>query len=158
MRAFNKKTVVGLAAGAVLLAGGGTALAYWTATGAGTGSASTSAGTSNLTVVQTSTVADMFPGDTPQSIAGSIANNAKHTAYVNQVVVSISGVTKATGVSGTCDASDYSLVNPTMSVAKEITVGTSTTFSGATIQFNDKANANQDACKGATVNLAYAVS
>jgi hypothetical protein len=158
MRAFNKKTVVGLAAGAVLLAGGGTALAYWTATGAGTGSAATSAGASDLTVTQTSTVTNMFPGDAPQSIAGSVANNAQYTAYVNQVVVSISGVTKATGVSGTCDASDYSLVNPTMSVAKEIKGGASAAFTGATIQFNDKANTNQDACKGATVALSYAVS
>jgi hypothetical protein len=44
-----------------------------------------------------------------------------------------------------------------MAIGKDVAAGASTSFSGATIQFNNKAS-NQDGCKGATVNLAYAAS
>jgi len=44
-----------------------------------------------------------------------------------------------------------------MDVKQDIAAGATVTFSGATIQFNNKAS-NQDGCKGATVNLAYAAS
>jgi hypothetical protein len=41
---------------------------------------------------------------------------------------------------------------PTEEVAP---AGTSSTFSGATLAFNDNPVVNQDGCKGATVNLHY---
>ena len=45
-----------------------------------------------------------------------------------------------------------------MSVNAEVAAGTAKgSFTGATIRFNDKAT-NQDACKGATVGLAYAIA
>ncbi len=44
-----------------------------------------------------------------------------------------------------------------MNVDAEVPAGTSQgSWSGATIKFNNKAT-NQDACKGATVNLAYTI-
>ena len=47
---------------------------------------------------------------------------------------------------------------PTMAVNAEVPAGTGQgQFTGATIQFNNKAT-NQDGCKGATVNLAYAIA
>jgi len=76
------------------------------------------------------------------------------------VTVSISSVVKAGGApAGTCDATDYTLSNATMSVGAEVPAGNGKgSWTGATLAFNDKAATNQDACKGATVNLAYAIS
>lgn len=159
MRKLSKKQKIAAAgtAAVVAVAGGGIAYAYWSTSGSGTGSAATSAGASNLAIAQTSTLSSMYPGDTPQTISGTVTNNASQSAYVAQVVVSIASVTKGGSPVVGCDATDYALTNPTMNVAKDIAGGSSTTFSGATIQFNDKTS-NQDACKGATVNLAYAAS
>ena len=53
---------------------------------------------------------------------------------------------------------DYTLTAAAMPVNAEIPVGAPVgTWTGATIAFNNTA-ANQDGCKGATVNLSYAVS
>jgi hypothetical protein len=67
-------------------------------------------------------------------------------------------VTKATGApAGTCDATDFTLANAAMTVNAEVPVGSGQgSWTGATIKFNNKAT-DQDACKGATVSLAYAI-
>ena len=43
---------------------------------------------------------------------------------------------------------------PIMTVGSDIAAGATAPFTGATLGFNDKVT-NQDACKGATVNLSY---
>ena len=149
----------GAVLGAVLaLVVAGAAFAYWTAGGSGSGSAS--AGTTTpVTAVQTSTLTAMYPGDTGQPLSGNFNNPNQGPVYVTNVVASIASVTKATGApAGTCDASDFTLANTTMAVGAEVPAGTAKgSWSGAKIKFNNK-NANQDACKNATVNLAYAVA
>lgn len=153
MRKSRKSIVItGTVAGVLV---GGAAFAYWTASGDGTGAATTSAGASNLAVNQTSSISNMYPGDSAQTIRGTVENKAANSAYVASVTATIAGVTKATGVAGTCDATDFTLASAVMPVAQDIASGATVTFSGATIKFNNK-NENQDACKGATVNLAYA--
>ncbi|MFF0343959.1 hypothetical protein [Kribbella sp. NPDC004875] len=152
---MHRKKKILIATAATLVIGTGTAFAFWSTTGTGAGSATTSAGASNLAIAQTSTITNMFPGDTAQTIAGTVTNNASNSAYVNTVTVSIASVTKADGVTGTCDATDYTLATPVMTIAKDLAAGATETFTGATIKFNNKAT-SQDACKGATVNLAYA--
>ncbi|GAB3402701.1 hypothetical protein GCM10027515_12750 [Schumannella luteola] len=155
----NKKKIAALAIAAALVVGTGTAaFAYWTTTGSGTGSAST--GTSGtVTIAQTSTHANLAPGAAAQTISGTVSNPAaaSSSVYVTKVTVSISSVTKAANVSGTCDATDYTLSNADMTVGSDIAKGASANFTGATIAFKNKAE-NQDACKGATVNFSYAAS
>jgi len=56
-----------------------------------------------------------------------------------------------------CDATDYTLAGAAMAKNAEVPADDTGTWTGATIKFNNKAT-NQDACKGATVNLAYTVS
>jgi hypothetical protein len=159
---MKKKTAATLTAGAIVVGGAAGAYAYWTTSGSGTGSAATSAGVSNLAVTQTSTISNMFPGDSAQAISGTVKNNATQSAYVTAVTASITSVDKAAGAAlGTCDASDYVLANPVMTVGVDVAAGATQSFSGASIKFNNKTGAtaaNQDACKGATVNLAYAAS
>jgi hypothetical protein len=143
----------------VALAVAGAAFAYWTTTGSGTGSAAVGSSAA-VTAVQTSTLTAMYPGDSAQTLSGDFDNPSSGAQYVTSVTVSISGVTKASGAAaGTCDATDFTLANAAMSVDAEVPSGTGTgAWSGATIHFNDKSSTNQDACKGATVNLAFVVA
>lgn len=140
-----------LLAGVITVVAAGSAFAYWTAGGSGTGSAPVASGTTALTANQTGTLTPMFPGDSPQTISGTFTNPNSGPIYVTSVTVSISSVSTAG-----CDASDFVLTGATMPVGREVVTGG--TFTGATIQFNNKAASNQDACKGATVNLAYAIA
>jgi len=156
---LNKKR--GIILGVVVtLVVAGAALAYWTAGGSGTGTAPVAAGTSNLTVNQTTTLTGMYPGDTAQTISGNFDNSNSGPAYVGTVTASIASVAKAGGApAGTCDATDFTLANAAMTVAAEVPTGTAKgAWTGATLKFNDKTTTNQDACKGATVTLSYAIS
>jgi hypothetical protein len=159
MRKPTKKTTAIMVAAVTVLAAGGAAFAYWTAGGSGTGSATTSASTANVTVVQTSTVASMQPGDSAQTLSGNFNNPNSGPAYVGTVTAAIGSVTKAGGApAGTCDETDYTLAGAAMTVNTEVPAGNGVgSWSGATIKFNNKAT-NQNQCKGATVNLTYTVS
>lgn len=134
------------------------AFAYWTAGGSGSGSAEAGT-TTGLTVNQTSTLTAMYPGDSAQTLSGTFDNPNSGPIHVGTVTASISSVTKAGGApAGTCDATDFTLAGAAMTVNVDVPAGTGTgSWTGATIRFNNKAT-NQDACKGATVNLAYAIS
>jgi|1186.fasta_scaffold101955_2 hypothetical protein len=135
----------------------GAAIAYWTAGGSGDGTAATANPTDQLVVQQTGTLTAMFPGDSPQTLSGNFDNPTGNLVRVNKVTASIASVTPVGA--GTCDATDYILSSPAMTVNAEIPDGTGQgNWTGATIQFRDKAGVNQDGCKGATVNLHYVVS
>jgi hypothetical protein len=157
MRKMSKKNkIVAVCAAAVLTSvGGGVAFAYWTTTGSGTGSAATGTN-SAITVVQTSVVGGLEPGGAAQTLSGNFNNPNSSPVYVTDVVASIAGVTQAVGAVGSCDATDFTLSLATMPVGHEVAAGNAKdAWSGATIAFNNKAT-NQDGCKGATVNFAYA--
>ena len=159
MRKPNKKSAAIMIAALAVVAGGGAAFAYWTAGGSGTGSAATSAGTSNVTVVQTSNVTAMQPGDSAQTLSGTFNNPNTGPAYVGTVTAAIGSVTKdGAAPAGTCDATDYTLASAAMTVNAEVPADDTGAWSGATVKFNNKAGTNQNACKGATVNLTYTVS
>lgn len=148
-----------LLAGVITVVAAGSAFAYWTAGGSGTGSAGVAAGQSALSANQTSTLTAMFPGDGAQVISGNFNNSNPGPVHVNSVTASIASVVLASNApAGTCDASDFELAFNHMTVNKEIPVGTGvSTWTGAAIRFNNKTT-NQDACKGATVNLAYEIA
>ena len=153
----TKKIFVTAAAALVFCGGATVAYAYWTTGGSGTGTATTGTST-DLTVNQTSTLSPMFPGDTAQTLSGDFDNAGAGTVHVASVTVSIASVFQAGVAAVGCSAADYVLTGATMSAVQDVAVGTSVgSWTGATIQFNNT-NANQDACKGATVNLAYVVA
>jgi hypothetical protein len=159
MLKFTKRRGLMVLGVAVSLAVAGIAFAFWTGGGSGTGSGAAASAPSGLTAHQTTTLNAMYPGDSPQTISGNFDNPNSGPIYVSSVTVSISSVTKAVGApGGTCDASDFDLANAAMSVNAEVPAGNAKgSFTGATIQFKNKA-ANQDACQGATVNLAYSIA
>jgi hypothetical protein len=161
VRKNNKRKVAAtIAITAILVGGGGAAaIAYWSAGGAGTGTASTGTNAA-ITAIQTSTVSNLVPGGAAQTLSGNFNNGNTSPAWVTSVTASIASVTKAGGApAGTCDATDYTLSGAVMAVGAQIAAGSGQgAWTGATIAFNDKAATLQDACKGATVNLAYAIS
>lgn len=108
-----------------------------------------------LTIEQTSVMEGLAPTLTPTPIVGRATNVSTDDTYIIDVTVSIVSVTKAAGaVAGTCDATDYVILEPMMDVGVALAGGESTTFAGASIGFVDKLT-NQDACQGATVRLLY---
>jgi hypothetical protein len=151
----KKRALLGIVASLAIAA---VAIAYWTAGGSGEGTAPVDATTNALTATQTTVLTDMYPGDSAQTISGTVANSNNEKIYVADVVASIDSVDQAAGAVGSCDASDFTLASATMPVGAEANGGGGTVpFTGATIKFNNKAS-NQDGCKGATVNLAYDVN
>jgi hypothetical protein len=158
---FNKKIAAGMAAAAVVVAGSGTAFAFWSSSGSADGSSTTTNPASNVIVVaQTTGASNLAPGHAAETLSGTVTNPAAsgNKFYVTQVVASIKSVTKdPNAVSGTCDSTDYTLSNATMTVGSDLAPGASANFSGATLAFNDKAT-NQDQCKGATVTITYTAS
>lgn len=155
----RSRRVAGITTAALFLVGGGAAYAYWTVSGAGSGSVTTD-DVSAVTIEQTTTITNLAPGVAPQTLSGTFTNPNTGPVYITSVTVSIGSVTKAAGApAGTCDATDYTIAGATMPVGAEIPSGTAQgAWTGATIAFNNKATTNQDACKGATVNLTYAAS
>ena len=138
-----------------MLVGGGIAYAYWTASGSGTGSASTNDEVNAITVNQTSTVSNLRPGYSAQTLEGDFDNPNDEPVYISSVTAAVQSVVDGGGdtIDG-CDSSDYT-IGGTATVNAEIPTGTSQgSWSGLTIQFNNK-NSNQDACRGAVVKLAY---
>jgi hypothetical protein len=142
---------------AVTVLSGGAAYAYWTANGAGTGTAATDTATTAVTVVQTSVLNEMYPGDAAQTLSGTFNNPNDGPVYVGTVTVSIASVTKAGAAAVGCSSADYTLAANPMTISAEVLANDTSPWTGATIQFKNTA-ANQDGCKGATVNLAYAVA
>lgn len=154
-QSHRKRSAIGVVAVILLLVGG--AYAYWTISGSGTGSATTGDVTA-ITVNQITELDPMYPGDSAQTISGDFTNANAGPVYVGTVTASIDSVTQAEGAVGTCTAADYTLTGAAMTVNAEVASGTDVgTWTGATLQFNNTAT-NQDGCKGATVNLAYAIS
>lgn len=154
VRTINKK-IAGLVLGSVVV-GTGVAYAYWTVGGSGSGTAATG-DVAAVTVVQTA-VTGLAPGLAATTLSGTFTNPNPGPVYVGTLTASISGVVKAVGApSGVCDATDYTLSSATRTINAEVLADDTSTWSGVTIAFNNKAS-NQDACKNATVNLSYAIS
>lgn len=149
-RKRSRKTTV--IATFLVLAVAGAAYAYWTAGGAGTGTAETGT-TLALTANQTTVLDPMYPGDSPQTISGTFTNPNEGPTYVTSVTAAITDVS---GGDGACSAADYLLGDPVMLVGAEVPVGTGGAWTGASIQFNNT-GANQDGCKNATVTLTYTI-
>jgi hypothetical protein len=152
MRVIKNKPAVILIAAAIIMLTAVGAFTYWTSNGAGDGTAAT--GTSDdLVVVQTSTITDMGPGVAAQTLTGNFDNSSGGPRYVGSVTVVVSG----TSVTG-CTANDYTITGSPMTVNAQVLAGAAQgAWTGATIAFANSATDNQDACRGATVNLAYEV-
>ena len=143
---FAKKAIVAGLASAIAMTTGLAAFAYWSATGAGVGTASTEAGRT-VVITQTNVVDDLEPGQlTPDNLVGNLTVSTGTYAYVGTIFPIVTGTSNPG-----CTANDFTVTPGTYNAevngeADGVTLGT--------IVFNDTAS-NQDACKGVTVNLSY---
>jgi hypothetical protein len=144
LKRFRTKKIAVLTTAFLVL--GGAAFGFWTAGGAGDGTATT--GTSaDVVITQTSIVSLMGPGIAAQPLSGTFTS-APNPVYVSQVTATVASTSNAG-----CTASDFTIVQPTATNA-EVTTGS--TWGGGSIAFNNKPAVNQDACKNVTVNIHYA--
>jgi len=144
---------VGLVAVIALSAG---AYAYWTQAGTGTGSAATGTNV-GITIVQTSTPADLYPGGPTAPLSGTFLNTNSGPVYVNDVSATITSVTRtpaAIAANAACGAADYQLNGFPLSIDGEVLADDTSTWTGTSIQLLNT-GLNQDGCKGATVNITY---
>jgi hypothetical protein len=152
---LNKKTKIAIVTAALVFGVSGTAFAYWTQLGAGTGSAGT--GTTVAVVVrQTSTITGLYPGGAAVPLAGNFDN--PNTAAVT--VGLVTGTVTTTSLPATCLASWYAITgtgSPATQVLAGSGVGTGA-WSGLNVALVNQPATNQDACKGATITITYAVA
>ena len=132
--------------------------AYVQTGGAGTGQVAVAH--TPLRVNQDTDMQPVGPGQAAQTLSGDFDNRNARAIHVGSVRASIAAVSKAPGAAaGTCDASDFTLANRTMTVGADVASGPGTgAWTGATIQFDDKPGVDQNACQGATVKLRYTIS
>jgi hypothetical protein len=146
MRKLMRKRVLVPVAAVMALAVAGVALAYFTSSGTGSGTASvgTDAG---VTISPVTINATLYPGGS-SSVDFTVNNTSTDTsAKVGKVVADTSaGTNGITGLPVGCDASDFHFAD--VAVNAEIAAGGSTSSSG-TLSMDNSA-ANQDACKGAS--------
>lgn len=154
---INRKRALTAIAAFAVVAIAGSAFAYFTTSGEGTGSAAV--GTSQeVTVTQVGSVTNLQPGGTAQAVDFAIHNPLTTKQFVSKVTVSISSVEGENITAETpCTAADFKLTQPT-AINKDLASGeTKFSPSGATIAMIDS-ESNQDGCKEATVNLSFSAS
>jgi hypothetical protein len=146
---------------AVVLVGGGLAIAYWTTTGSGTGAGTVGTDTP-VTVTQDSTVADLVPGGPADPLNFTIENDSDGPQRISSVSISITDVTAP----GSCSAADFDVDQPNTGSFVDLPVGDTTFTSGsggnvantgAQVSMINSVS-NQNGCKGATLEFTYTVS
>jgi hypothetical protein len=154
MRKLSKKTLA-VATAVVLLSGGGAAFAYWTAGGAGTGTA-TSGTTVAVTVHQTA-MTGLYPGQAAQTLSGTFDNPNAGPVYVTAVTATGYTIDAAHVTAGCAVSGNYTL-SGTAAVGHNVITGNGVdSWTGLAITMNNLGT-NQDPCKGAIVTITYASS
>jgi hypothetical protein len=131
----------------------GTAFAFWTTSGTGSGSAAT--GTSAVvTVAQTSTVTNLVPGGPAKPITFSITNGQPTAQYITSVDIQVASI--KVGVTDVdpmlCSPADFDIVQPQALNADLVPGTTPFTNKNASIAMKNAAY-NQDGCKNVTIGL-----
>lgn len=150
----RKKRII-ITTAAMLAVGGGAAFAYWTAFGAGNGTAS--AGTStDFTITSTVAGGALSPGGPTQTFTFVVTNPGTGVQKLSAVAATVATTTGAawTTVSG-CSADDFTVGDPTFTPGEISANGTIT--GTVTLQMKNT-GVSQDGCKGATVPLHFAAS
>lgn len=152
----SKKSKAVVASAAVIVLAGGTAFAYFTSTGSGTGAGTT--GTSSLFTVTGGAVTGeaLTPGSPSQTVAFTVTNPGTGSQNLSSVVASIADAGGAawTTVVG-CSAADYAVGTPVV-VYGQLAPGASVTGS-VTVTMNNLST-SQDACQGVAYPLYFAAS
>jgi hypothetical protein len=151
MKKFTaRKKRVAITTAALVAIGGGAAFAYWTTTGAGSGTAQTGDSVAFDVDTQTATGGALTPGGPTQTIGFTVTNPGSGTQYLTTVTAEVANADGSdwTAIPG-CSAADYTVSTPTFTPG-EIAAGGNKAGT-VTIQMVNAENRNQDACKKAQV-------
>ena len=155
MRLFGKSKVV-LMALATVVALGVAAYAYWTGSGSGSGSA-TAATPAALTVNQTNAaISNLYPGGPARALSGNFDNPNGGSVFVHDVTAAVHTFSSQTdGTKPACTQADFA-IGGTATVNAQVASGTGVgSWSGLTIQLVNNVGANQDNCKGVSIQIDY---
>ena len=158
MAKFTKKKKIAAIATAVVVVGtGGAAFAYWTNSGSGSGTATTGTNAA-VTVVQTSSVPAMYPGQSAQALSGNFNNPNAGATYVTAVTATGYTIDAGHVTAGCTVAGGHYTLGGTSNTPGDVPAGNAQgAWSGLTITMNNLGS-NQDFCKGAVVTVTYASS
>jgi hypothetical protein len=147
---YRKPLVATAIVGGVLAVTGTAAFAYWTATGSGSGTASTANGSQALTIAQDAfNGTALTPGGLAQDVKGTITNsNAFNVPFTLAAVPTVDSTHATAGCLAGWDT--VALTTSPTSVA----ANNHADFAG-TVALTNLPSTNQDACKGATVTITY---
>jgi hypothetical protein len=151
MNTSKKTFAVVASATAAILVGGGVAVAYWTTTGAGTGTA-TAGTTSALLVTQTTSPTGLYPGGPASNLSISVNNPGSAAARIALLAATPTATDKVG-----CDPGDFDVVVSGISATTIAPLATQAFSNVATVALRET-GANQDACKDAVVTISYSVS
>lgn len=156
MRITKKKTAVVIAVASVAIAGAGGAFAYWTTGGTGTGSAS--AGTSVDFVVEQTNMLDPLTLDNAQTIEFSVENTEDFAQRLTNLTIVPQAPTGGAADEDlpACAADDFVVSN--IVITKGDIAANTTRTGTASLKLVNKADKNQDNCKGADVDLLITAS
>jgi len=149
----NRKIVAGAAVVGLIAAGA--AYAFWTAGGAGTGTAAAAADGAPLVIVQTSPITGLTPGGTAKPLSGNINNPNQFAVPVAGITAVVSGVVPATCTVDNFAITGYGDATPVAGIPSGTAQGS---WSGLAIQLVNKVGVNQDICKGAAITVAYTIT
>jgi hypothetical protein len=144
LQSKKRRALVALGAAGTVVAVGA-AIAYFTTTGSGTGSATV--GTSSAVTIHGTAATSLFPG-TSSTVSFTVDNPSQGSQRVN--AIQLESVTTDAGHSA-CVMGDFTMPNVTVSQTFPNGNGQAVTATG-TLSMADTA-LNQDACKGAPLTL-----
>ena len=154
MKIVTKKRAIAAVAAIAVAGGGMAAYAYWT--GGGTGSGSAQATTpSAVTVNQTTSVTNLYPGATAVTLSGNFNNPNSGTVFIHNVTATVQtfSVQPDTGKPA-CTQADFA-IGGTATVDAEVPAGNGVgAWTGLTVRLLNGA-ANQDNCKGQAITISY---
>jgi hypothetical protein len=147
----RKVLVIGVAAG-LTLGIAGAALAYWTTSGSGSGTAATASSNGTLALNVSVAGPALTPGGSA-AVTITATNSGTTDLYVTTVSFASLSVDSTHATAG-CLATDYSVGTVATTPTNVLAGTTSGTVATATLSMADTA-LNQDACQGATITLNF---
>lgn len=148
MRITKKKIAGAVAVSAVVALGAGSAYAFWTTDGSGSGSAAV--GTSE-TLAISGDIADDLLLDIEESFTITATNNATFAQTLTALTFDF------TPSNPGCLKTWFTATQPTVTPVDIAGNGGTATFT-ASLELNNVANVNQDDCKNNTIALSYTSS
>lgn len=150
MRITKKKIVGAVAVSAVVALGAGSAYAFWTTSGTGSGTAAVGKD-AGFTISGDVTPALLL--DVEQTFNITVTNAATFPQHLTNLGFTINATNAG------CDESWFVLTQPTVPAGGvDIAANGGTAVYAAAIQLDNLASTNQDACKNSPIEISYTSS